>query len=202
MKVGRRLATKLLNVTKFVLGSLGDVARRRRRRRHRPGRPGDARPPRRVIAEATTAFDGFDYARALERTEEFFWWFCDDYVELVKGRGVRRRGDDAGGVGAAALRIALDALQRLFAPALPFATEEAWSWWHDGSVHVAAWPAPSPASDRAASPRRGQRGARPVRRAKTEAKAASGRASPGSSCRCPASTRRRSTRPTPTWWTR
>jgi len=125
-----------------------------------------------VVVEATRAFEGFDYARALERTEEFFWWFCDDYVELVKGRAYGSRG--AGGAGSActALRIALDALQRLLAPVLPFAAEEAWSWWHDTSVHAATWPTTragatnatagslDPASEVLAS----------VRRAKTEAK--------------------------------
>ena len=99
MKVGRRLATKLLNVTKFVLG-IGAL-RRAAPPSRRAGRSRSSRSTQRcskldaVVAEATAAFDGFDYARALERTEEFFWWFCDDYVELVKGRAYGSRGDDA-----------------------------------------------------------------------------------------------------------
>jgi valyl-tRNA synthetase len=95
-----------------------------------------------TITEATAGFEAFDYARALERTESFFWWFCDNYVELVKGRAYGSRGDAAANSALRALREALSSIQRLFAPTLPFATEEAWSWWNDTSVHAAPWPAP------------------------------------------------------------
>ena len=95
-----------------------------------------------VIVEATEAFEAFDYARALERTEAFFWWFCDNYVELVKGRTYDEARPDAADSAKRALRTALSTVQRLFAPILPFTSEEAWSWWNEGSVHVAAWPTP------------------------------------------------------------
>ncbi|MDQ3738289.1 MAG: valine--tRNA ligase, partial [Actinomycetota bacterium] len=142
MKVGRRLAIKLLNVTRFVLGLTGLDA----------NTDGDAGAVEdavdramlakldTVVAEATGSFDDFDYARALERTEAFFWWFCDDYVELVKGRAYGGRGEVGASSARAALRLALDVQARLLAPILPFAAEESWSWSHDTSVHRAQWP--------------------------------------------------------------
>jgi valyl-tRNA synthetase len=137
MKVGRKLATKLLNVSKFVLG-IGEASADAL-----ATDPVDLSMLAKldgVVGEATEAFEAFDYARALERTESFFWWFCDDYVELVKGRGYGSRGEAAAQSAQAALRVALSALQRLLAPILPFATEETWSWWQTGSIHIQPWP--------------------------------------------------------------
>lgn len=144
MKIGRRLAIKLLNASKFVL-NLGAT--------ENSVLAGDlsvlSNPLDRallaqladVVTQSTKAFDNYDYARALQLTETFFWQFTDDYVELIKDRAYGAAGEAEQASVLAALATTLDTLLRLFAPFLPFATEEVWSWWRNGSVHRAAWPA-------------------------------------------------------------
>lgn len=137
VKIGRRLAIKVLNAAKFVLSfpvpAGAEVT-------HALDAAMLATLDR-VVRDATAAFEAYDHARALEITEAFFWTFCDDYLELVKERAYNQT--DVGQASAAlALRTALSTLLRLLAPVLAFATEEAWSWFEDGSVHTASWPEP------------------------------------------------------------
>ena len=192
IKVGRRLAIKILNASKFALGfgwgpasadaagTAGSVAAQAA-----PVSPAELAAAvsnpldlsmlaalADVVERATAGFESWDYTRSLEATESFFWTFCDDYLELVKDRAYGSRGEAEAASARAALRLALSVLLRLFAPMLPYVTEEVWSWWQDGSVHRAAWPTtaelPSGGDPRTLSDTGAVLGA--IRKAKSDAK--------------------------------
>ena len=145
IKVGRRLAIKVLNAAKFVYSfelPQGAAAARS------AGASAVTEPLDRdllasfagVITAATEALENYDHAKALEGVEKFFWTFCDDYLELVKERAYGASTPEGQASAVVTLQTTVDALLRLLAPYLPFATEEVWSWSHESSVHGAAWP--------------------------------------------------------------
>jgi valyl-tRNA synthetase len=140
MKIGRRLTIKILNASKFVLGRLENAEVLSAQDVTTPLDRDVLALLAQLVADATTAFEGYDYARVLERTEAFFWSFCDNYVELVKTRAYGEGAERDVASARATLTLALSVVQRLFAPFLPFVTEEVWHWWHDDSVHLAPWP--------------------------------------------------------------
>ncbi|MFI5956627.1 valine--tRNA ligase [Cryptosporangium sp. NPDC051539] len=149
MKIGRRLATKILNATRFVLlVTEQQVTEQPVTEQQVIGEPGGRDPEvtepldrallatlAGVVSECTAALEALDYATALNRAERFFWLFCDDYLELVKARAYE--GSESARV---TLRRGLDVVLRLLAPMLPYVTEETWSWSHQDSIHAAPWP--------------------------------------------------------------
>ena len=178
MKVGRRLAIKILNASRFVLSRM-DGTETATPIPAQGFTELDAAMLARlaaVVDEATVELDSYDHARALEVTESFFWSYCDDYLELVKSRAYGEPSEPGPASARAALVLSLSTMLRLFAPFLPYCSEEAWSWWQEGSIHLSSWPSGAALAG-AAGP-----GAQPdlldavaevlvaVRRAKTEAK--------------------------------
>lgn len=148
-KVGKRLCTKMFNASKFVIerySGINPMTLTPDKITVETDRAAIAQL-RPLIRRATESFNEFDYAQALQLTEEFFWGtFCDNYIELAKPR-TYDEGTTEGKLSAAAtLRLMHRMLVRMFAPFLPFLTEEIWHWAYacdpdmKGSVHHSPWP--------------------------------------------------------------
>ena len=180
MKIGRRLAIKLLNASKFALtlsqlSSDLDLTNITAASISEPVDQALIAKLAATVESATKAFEEFNYAKALDAAETFFWEFTDDYVELVKERAYGEREVVNTQSARATLLVTLDTLLRLFAPFLPFTTEETWSWFNRDSIHTSHWPdnealrALAPSGDKASLATATQ-ALRMIRKAKSEAK--------------------------------
>ena len=146
-KVGKRLVTKLFNAGKFVLSQTGES-----HPIHDEIDRAFVAKLRDLVEDCTKWFEDYEYARALQETESFFWThFTDTYLELVKVRarayadGAEGSDAQASGSAVASLRLGLSVLLRLLAPVLPYITEEIWSWAFAEEtghrrIHAAPWP--------------------------------------------------------------
>ncbi|HOI41998.1 MAG TPA: valine--tRNA ligase [Elusimicrobiales bacterium] len=147
-KVGMRLATKIFNASKFAIMQTRGPASA-----GSPLGPADITEPldrawvsclKATVEKSREDFSNYDYAAVLLYVETEFWNFCDNYLELVKGRAYSGSPAQARSA-AAALEWTVGVFLRLFAPFLPFITEEVWSWSFAArtghpSVHKAPWP--------------------------------------------------------------
>lgn len=140
LKVGKRLTTKIYNASKFVLMQSSSAGKL-----DHPLDTAYLSSLEALCTRVTKAFDDFNYAQALQETEKFFWsYFTDSYIELVKNRAKEGSGE-ARASAVASLRLSLNVILRLFAPFLPFITEEVWSWKFAEetgikSIHASSWP--------------------------------------------------------------
>lgn len=123
MKIGLRLSTKMFNAAKLVYcieGEKTDITH--------PLDISFLNELKKLVGSVRQNFDNYEYALSLDELERFFWGsFTDYYIELVK---IRAKEKDRVGTDSAAnaLRVAMSALLRMFAPFMPFITEEIWSW--------------------------------------------------------------------------
>lgn len=159
-KVGLRLVTKLVNVSKFVVMQfeqaglkLSDVKDISLTDIDKSWLAGFSE----LLISSKKDFANFKYSEVLHNTEHKFWDFCDNYVELVKTRSYQQHDQDIGKSALYALYTSLSILIRLFAPFMPFVTEQVSGWLDlssniinktynqtdnqkDKSVHLMPWP--------------------------------------------------------------
>jgi len=145
MDQGRKLVMKIFNASKFVftiVASSGiDVKSDYLKNITNPTDLSWLSKLSEVVEQATKNFLNNDYYLSLEVTEKCFWDFCDNYLEIVKGRAYDVNDRSA----VSSLILTLDTFIKLFAPFCPFIAEEIFqmrSWKIDSelSVHNQKWP--------------------------------------------------------------
>ena len=159
LKIGRKLVNKLWNATQFAAIHLAkmDAAPATAVADVASGAIGEVLDQwilarlGQTIAIATAAYEKYEYADALDATNQFFWAdFCDNYLELIKKRVYNEDGSASTAAQQSAVRTlyyVLDGILKLYAPVVPHVTEELYShifaddFAKHGSLHArGCWP--------------------------------------------------------------
>ena len=145
-KTGKRLVTKIFNASRFVQMQLGESPFKGFQNAFENiTEPIDRAWLHYLIetqTKVTKSLKDFDYATALEDMEKTFWLFCDNYLELVKARVYQLKDSQEGLSGKMALDYSLYSFLKLFAPYLPYITEEIWAQRYkeeSSSIHSSSW---------------------------------------------------------------
>lgn len=142
---GQKTATKLWNVARFVSMNLEDVSLDLDEGSLEPADLWILGELNRTVERVTRAFDEYTYSKARDEVDSFFWSkLADYYVEFVKYR-IFGEDEDSKLVAQRVLLNVFLSVLKMYAPILPFVTEEIYSYLYSGvegckSIHVSSWP--------------------------------------------------------------
>lgn len=147
MRAGQKLLTKLWNATRFVMMNLEDYDRNQKMdlKNIEYSDLWILSELQKLVKESTEQFNNYEFAKTKNILEHFFWTkFTDNYIELIKGR---LYGEDKIKKLSAQFTLyqVIETLIKLFAPILPYVTEEIYQQFikkdsQPVSIHICSWP--------------------------------------------------------------
>jgi valyl-tRNA synthetase len=148
VQTAQYLINKLWNASRFVLRHLEDYDGEKPSEFKRAEDRWLLSKLHDVITKVTDFFEKYEFAKARKEAELFFWHvFCDNYLEMVKQRLYNRAEYSEEEVKAAqyCLYHGLLSVLKIFAPIMPYITEEIYSYYFmqredTKSIHASSWP--------------------------------------------------------------
>ena len=141
---GKKMINKLLNASRFVFMNLEEYKGKKPKKLEELDKMFLNKLDF-VVNEVGNNFEKYEYSRAKQEIEQFFWSdFCDNYLEIVKKRVYQGKGDKKKSA-QYTLYKSLLAIIKMIAPIMPFITEEIYQEYFkktekDKSIHISEWP--------------------------------------------------------------
>ena len=147
VKTGQKTVNKLWNASKLVFMNLEGYDKKKPKQLEVMDKWLLSKLQK-IVKLATDAFDDYEFSKVKSEVDNFFWnVFCDYYLEIVKERlyNPEKRGKEAKQSAQYTLHYTLQTILKLFAPIMPFITEEIYMQHYAKeekvkSIHVSKWP--------------------------------------------------------------